>query len=269
MLDASASLSMTLLYCAIVLAKARPAPACAIRVWYYGDCHSAPLGRVPVSPFSWAFPALLIDLHTHSYPKSDDSFVSVDDLIDRAKSLGLDGICLTEHDTFWAADDIKDLCRRHDFTVLPGCEINTDAGHILVFGLEEYVFGLHKPAFLRHAVNKRGGVMIAAHPYRRRYLGEPGIKADARAEMLQRALEDDVFLMCDAVEGHNGRGREDENEFSLDIGSVFALPPTAGSDSHRVEQMGTVATRFERTIRSLDDLIKEIKAGRFAPEALR
>ena len=26
------------------------------------------------------------------------------------------------------------------FLVLPGSEINTDAGHILVFGLQEYVF---------------------------------------------------------------------------------------------------------------------------------
>ena len=118
-------------------------------------------------------PPLLIDLHTHTYPKSDDSFVSVDDLIDRAKTLGLDGICLTEHDGFWSSDDVKNLSRRHGFLVLPGSEINTDAGHILVFGLEEYVFGLHKPAFLRRLVNKAGGVMVAAHPYRRRLLVRP------------------------------------------------------------------------------------------------
>lgn len=211
---------------------------------------------------------MLIDLHTHSYPKSDDSFISVDDLIDRAKGSGLDGICLTEHDEFWDKDAVRDLCRRHDFTVLPGSEINTDSGHILVFGLQEYVFGLHKPGFLRRAVNKHGGVMIAAHPYRRRFLAEPGLKPEARAEMLQRALEDDIFLMCDAIEGYNGRGREEENEFSRDVGSVFALHATAGSDAHRAEQMGTVATRFDRTVRNLEEFIAEIKAGRFRPERL-
>ena len=228
-------------------------------------------GRLKGSPTLVQGPcaALLIDLHTHSYPKSDDSFVNVDDLIDRAKSLGLDGICLTEHDAFWDKNDIRDLCRRHEFLVLPGSEINTDAGHILVFGLEEYVFGMHKPSFLRHAVNKHGGVMIAAHPYRRRYLGKPGIDAEARAEMLQRALEDDIFLMCDAIEGNNGRGREDENEFSMDISSVFALQATGGSDAHRVEQLGTVATRFQRSISNLDDFIRELKAGRFSAEPLR
>ncbi|HIN06137.1 MAG TPA: PHP domain-containing protein, partial [Dehalococcoidia bacterium] len=40
---------------------------------------------------------LLIDLHLHTYPKSDDSFMTPDDLIEAAKSQGLDGICLTEH----------------------------------------------------------------------------------------------------------------------------------------------------------------------------
>ena len=213
-------------------------------------------------------PLLLIDLHTHSYPKSDDSFVSVDDLIDRAKYVGLDGICLTEHDVFWDPADIKTLSKRHDFLVLPGCEINTDAGHILVFGLEEYVFGLHKPLFLRQMVNNAGGVMIAAHLYRRRYLTDPGRNPKARAEMLQRALDDDFFLMCDAIEGQNGRGLSDENEFSGDVGKAFALKPTAGSDAHRVEQLGTVATRFERKVNNLEEFIGEIKAGRFRPETL-
>ena len=238
-------------------------------MWYHWVC---PFDQPPANRQTHSFPgrfqALLIDLHTHSYPKSDDSFLSVDELIERAKKSGLDGICLTEHDEFWEKYAIRDLCRRHDFTVLPGSEINTDAGHILVFGLERYVFGMHKPGFLRRTVNKHGGVMIAAHPYRRRYLAEPGLKPDARAEMLQRALEDDIFMMCDAIEGYNGRGREDENEFSLDLGSVFGLRSTAGSDTHRPGQMGTVATRFDRPVRNLEDLITEIKAGRFRPERL-
>ena len=213
-------------------------------------------------------PPLLIDLHTHTYPKSDDSFIIVDDIIGRAKTLGLDGICLTEHDQFWSLDDTKALSRRHEFLVLPGAEINTDAGHILVFGLQEYVFGLHKPAFLRNAVNKVGGVMIAAHPYRRRYLSGPGRDPAARAEMLQRAVADDFFLMCDAIEGSNGRGKPDENEFAVDLGNAFALLSTAGSDAHRLEQLGTVATRFDRPIENLETLVAEIKAGRFRPEAL-
>ncbi len=211
---------------------------------------------------------MLIDLHTHSYPMSDDSFVSVDELIVQAKALGLDGICLTDHDAFWPLTVVQELSRRHNFVVLPGSEVNTDAGHTLVFGLECYEFGLHKPPFLRQRVKRRQGAMIAAHPYRRRFLAEPGRRPEARAEMLKRAAADDYFGLCDAVEGVNGRGKPEENAFSRDLAAALKLPATGGSDAHRASQLGTAATRFERPVRSLGDLVAEIRAGRFRPEVI-
>ena len=122
---------------------------------------------------------MLIALHTHSYPKSDDGFMGVDELIEGAKSKGLDGVCLNDHDVFWSPDEIRALTRRRNFLVLPGCEINTDTGHVIVFGLDRYIFGLHKPDFFA----RDGGVLIAAHPYRRRFLEEPARQPSARAEM--------------------------------------------------------------------------------------
>jgi predicted metal-dependent phosphoesterase TrpH len=212
---------------------------------------------------------LLIDLHAHSYPKSDDSFMSVDDLIDGAKKLGLDGVCLTDHDSFWSMDEVRLLSKRHSFLVLPGVELNTDAGHILVFGLERYVFGLHKPAFVRKLVDRQKGVMIAAHPYRRRFLEEPGREPEARAEMLERAARDRFFQCCDAIEGINGRGTILENQFSQDLKDQLGIKSTAGSDAHRLEQLGTAATRFQKKIAGLADLIEEIQAGRFEAVHLR
>ena len=212
---------------------------------------------------------LLIDLHTHTYPKSDDSFMGVDDLIDTAKRLGLDGVCLTEHDVFWSLDEVRILSKRHDFLVLPGCEINTDAGHILVFGLEQYVFGLHKPDFVRRMVDRQGGVIVSAHPYRRRFLEEPARQPEARADMLERAIGDGFFQSCDALEGINGRGTLPENRFSRDLGESLQMNATGGSDAHRLEQLGTAATRFEKKITSLSDLIVEMRAGRFMAVDLR
>jgi predicted metal-dependent phosphoesterase TrpH len=212
---------------------------------------------------------LLIDLHTHTYPKSDDSFMGVDDLIDTTKRLGLDGVCLTEHDVFWSKDEVRALGKKHDFLVLPGCEINTDAGHILVFGLGQYVFGLHKPDFVRQMVDRQGGVIVSAHPYRRRFLEEPARQPEARADMLARAVADGFFRSCDALEGINGRGTGPENLFSQDLVSTLCLNSTGGSDAHRLEQLGTAATRFEKRISGLDDLIGEMRAGRFSAVNLR
>ncbi|PKB78205.1 MAG: hypothetical protein BZY88_19435 [SAR202 cluster bacterium Io17-Chloro-G9] len=212
---------------------------------------------------------MLIDMHTHSYPKSDDGFMGVDDLIEESKSKGLDGVCLTDHDVFWSDEEVSTLTRRHNFLVLPGCEINTDTGHVIVFGLDRYIFGLHKPDFLRGMVTQGGGVLIAAHPYRRRFLEEPAQKPSARAEMLDRACNDGFFAICAAIEGINGRANDLQTDFSLDLGNRLEMKMTGGSDAHRVDQLGTAATRFQREITGLDDLIQELKGGRFQAVDLR
>ena len=212
---------------------------------------------------------LLIDLHVHTYPKSDDSFMGVDDLIVAAKAVGLDGVCLTEHDAFWPLEEVDALSRRHNFLVLAGSEINTDTGHVLVFGLKRYLFGLHKPPFLRAAVKKERAVVIAAHPYRLRFLEEAGKHLAARAEMLERASGDRIFEFCDAIETVNGRGTSLENRFSHDLSVLLAAKMTGGSDAHRVEQLGTAATWFQLPIHGLDDLIRELREGRFKAMDLR
>ena len=200
---------------------------------------------------------------------SDDSFMSVDELIESAKSAGLDGVCLTDHDAFWDDESVCELSRKHDFLVLPGSEINTDAGHVLAFGLSRYEFGMHKPEFLRSRAERDGGVLVAAHPYRRRFLEEPGRDPDARAGMLERALQDPFFGLCEAVESLNGRGSDEQNRYSCDLASAFAVPSVAGSDAHRPGQLGTAATEFEGRVQCLDDLLGLIRAGRCRPVDLR
>ena len=211
---------------------------------------------------------MLIDLHTHTFPNSDDSFVSPDELVDAAKGLGLDGICITEHDYFWDPDDIRALSRRHGFLVLPGCEVNTDGGHVLVLGLKEYVFGMHKAAFLRKLVEWAGGVMMAAHPYRRRYIRDGARRSGDYWAMVNNACRDDFFSLCDAIEMLNGRATDDETVFSQDLCRRLGLGAVGGSDSHRLTQLGNVATRFHGKITCLEDLIGELKTGRFEPATL-
>ena len=212
---------------------------------------------------------MIIDLHSHSYPKSDDSFMSVDELIDGAKTLGLDGICLTDHDAFWSRREAAELSQRHGFLALPGSEINTDLGHVLAFGLERYEFGMHKPEYLRQCVDRVGGALIAAHPYRRRFLEQPARRPEARAEMLQKARDDGFFGLCDGIESLNGRGSEEQNRFSGDLGRWLRTNLTAGSDAHRVQQLGTAATEFHRKVECLEDLVSQLRNGSFHPVDLR
>ena len=74
--------------------------------------------------------------------------------------------------------------------------------------------------------------------------------------------------MVDAVEVFNGRGSEQENAFSHEIAKQFGLGGTGASDAHKLDDIGTFATEFERPIRNLDDFITELKSGRFSPVVL-
>ena len=205
---------------------------------------------------------MLIDLHTHTKPLSWDSYLEPDDLIERSKLAGLDGICLSEHDYFWKPEDVADLAKRHDYLVLPAIEINTDDGHILAYGLDKYVYGMHRSRELAHHIEEMNGAMVAAHPYRRQmpwYVENERDYEDA----LVRASRNTAYQYCAALETINGRGSAKENEFSLRLAELMGMRGTAGSDAHARVDIGRCATRFERDIKSIEDLIEELKAGRF------
>lgn len=210
----------------------------------------------------------LIDLHTHTHPLSHDSALSPDSLVEAAKAAGLDGICLTEHDFFWDLDKAAELSRRHNFLVIAGNEVNTEYGHILVFGLERFVYGMHRLHELSRMVREAGGAMVFAHPYRRQLPFELRHEGDW-SEALTRAMANEAHDHVDAIEIHNGRGSGRENAFSEEICRRASLPATAGSDSHQFSDVGTCATEFGRKITGLTDLISELKAGRCRPAVLR
>jgi hypothetical protein len=210
----------------------------------------------------------LIDLHTHTHPLSHDSALSPDDLIDAAKRARLDGICLTEHDFFWEPDAVKELAKRHDFLVIAGIEVNVEHGHILVFGLERFVFGMHRLADLVRLVGEAGGAMVAAHPYRRQLPFELRDAGDWSGA-LEQTLGNESYAHVSAIETYNGRGTKRQNEFSLDVCRRLGLPATAGSDSHELSDVGACATEFDAPIADASDLIAELRAGRCRPVVLR
>ena len=100
---------------------------------------------------------MIIDIHTHTYPTSVDSFIDADELIEQAKSIGLDGVCITDHDGFWDHREVDDLSKRHNFLVLPGCEVTTEEGHVLVYGLRKYIFGMHRATFVKEKLDREEG----------------------------------------------------------------------------------------------------------------
>tara|TARA_Y100000590_G_scaffold374804_1_gene439362 strand:+ start:182 stop:838 length:657 start_codon:yes stop_codon:yes gene_type:complete len=212
---------------------------------------------------------MLIDIHTHTYPTSDDSTLTPEELISRAKLIGLDGVCLTDHDGFWDPADVEKLGKDNDFLVIPGCEVTTEEGHLLVYGLTEYIFGMHKSAFVKDLVDEAGGAIVVAHPYRRVYRETAPQDEISYSEMIERGLRNEVFNIVDAIEIRNGRGSDKENEFSENLANRLKIPKTGASDAHKLTDIGTYATEFYDKITGLSDLIKSIKSGRYDAKELK
>ncbi|MDO8674277.1 MAG: PHP domain-containing protein, partial [Dehalococcoidia bacterium] len=108
-----------------------------------------------------------VDLHVHTRFGSNCSYMFPGDLGKQAKAVGLDAICITEHDMFWEKGELAKLSQVHDVLILGGVEVSTEYGDILVYGLRESVVGVTSVAELRRLVDDARGVMIAAHPFRR------------------------------------------------------------------------------------------------------
>jgi predicted metal-dependent phosphoesterase TrpH len=201
-----------------------------------------------------------IDLHVHTSPRSPCSSLDPLELVREAERLGLDGICLTEHQVWWGPDEIAELAERTSVKILRGNEFTTNQGDILVFGYEEDVKELLTIEELRDRVAAVGGFMITAHPFR-------GFKTFGIGQLqmtVEQACRRKVFDFVDAIEIRNGKVSDQENDMAARVAERLGLPGTAGSDAHRVDEVGKWVTDFERAIEDEQGLIEELRAGRFS-----
>jgi predicted metal-dependent phosphoesterase TrpH len=222
--------------------------------------------RRPMKPFpkqdrDASADKMTIDLHVHTYPASACSSASVDAVIEEAKRIGLDGICLTDHNHVWGPAQVEELRQKYGFLVLRGNEITTNQGDVLVFGCEKDIQGIVDIKELRREVDEVDGFMILAHPFR----GFLIVGVDQAGLTPEKAMERPLFNYVDAVEVLNGKVTEKENDFALRVTEGLGLPGTGGSDAHEVAEVGMYATEFYEVIKSEQDLIAALKKGAYEP----
>lgn len=206
-----------------------------------------------------------LDLHVHTSPASPCASSSVDDMIAEAKRIGLDGICLTDHNYQWNAQEIKALRDKHQFLVLKGNEITTVQGDMVVFGLEEDIQGIIALKDLAEKVAAVDGFMIAAHPFR----GFLAVSGDKLGLDVEKAAARPMFKLVHGVETLNSKVTVAENRFCAQVAETLELPATGGSDAHLVEEVGFYATRFSKRIGNEEELISALRAGDGVPVKFR
>jgi predicted metal-dependent phosphoesterase TrpH len=210
---------------------------------------------------------MVLDLHLHS-ERSDDSRAPVEaylKILQRKRAeRPLDGIVLTEHRQFDPARDFRELDDRYGFLILNAAEVETDYGHVLVYGVTDEMLrrfdftDVRLPAQeLLDEVWRLGGVALPCHP------GRPNVGLCAHYEA-KKPLERVV-----AVEALNGGSKKGEDDRVASLMRERGYAGFGGSDSHLVSFVGICATRFDRPIRSMDDLVGELRAGRCRPVDFR
>ena len=208
---------------------------------------------------------MVIDLHVHSAEASPCSSAPLVDLIAEAKRIGLDGLCLTDHNHVWRRETIAALQDKYGFLILRGNEITTDQGDMLVFGFEEDIKGIVPLDELRKKVLQVNGFIIAAHPFRGFLtfgIGQLGLTPE-------KAMARTLFQHVDGIVVLNSKVSEKENLFSSQVAAGLALPGTGGSDAHEVEEIGIYATRFFDRITCEEDFLKAFHRGNYEPTAFR
>lgn len=178
-----------------------------------------------------------------------DSGLTLDSLLARAKERGLDGVCLTEHNAVWQNKErLKEAGERHGIAVFRGMEVNTQYGHVLVYGLEAFRNIMFSFDELCNAVETEGGVLVLAHPQ--------------WTSMGQPPSPDVIREHFHGIEVLNGEISNDASSYVESMANRLGKFGIGGSDSHSLEAVGRCATLFENRVSTDEEMVSEMRAGR-------
>lgn len=211
---------------------------------------------------------MLVDLHVHTRLSRDSSTAPEEYLEVAARAAQkLSAICFTEHRLFPSDAELDrlyaELSQRFGILVFKGVEVDTDLGHLLVFGptngvMKRFDLGgrMQKSAALMEAVHAGGGIAIPAHPFRDSIFG---LRLDALLAKVGPALS--------VIETLNGQNSPSENSLAITAAEKLGLTAVGGSDAHFTGPAWflTCATELERDVSTVEALCEELRAGRARP----
>lgn len=207
-----------------------------------------------------------LDLHTHSI-KSDDGRAKVENYCKwiAKKELPLDGFVLTEHRQFDADSDYRPLEDEYGLAIMKASEVETDYGHVLVFGVNDDLLAAIDFTNVRLPIEtvldesrKAGAFAAPCHPGRK------------RVGLFAHYEERGVVQGVDTVEVLNGGSIPGEDELSLAMADRLGYRGFGGSDSHVVSRIGFCATDFpNQQIVDMEALVHALYGGNFSAVSMR
>jgi predicted metal-dependent phosphoesterase TrpH len=151
---------------------------------------------------------------------------------------------VTDHDTVSGCNAIRQLAAAYpDILIIPGVEISTPNGDIVVLGAEEMPPQPWTVASVVDFARDTDCVSVVVHPYREWGMGD-----------LARNYK------FDAVEVFNGASPPSANKLAHDLAKLMGVPGVAGSDAHQPAELCTVYTEIQASL-DVDEILKAVKKG--------
>lgn len=194
-------------------------------------------------------------MHVHVRDNVDCD-TGIEDIIEEERAKGIDALCVTSHDSFIPATVAKEVGKKMSFTLFVGCEYSSIEGHLLIYGINDENFvkrELMSAQYVIDCVSERGGVVVPSHPY-----------SLSNSFVLGDKLFDLKGLF--AIETINGGRSLEENNRAENAAKIGSLNGTGGSDGHFRGMYGNAYTVFDNEIKSDEDLVREIKNGKYHAE---
>ncbi|NPA91919.1 MAG: PHP domain-containing protein [Chloroflexi bacterium] len=171
-----------------------------------------------------------VEFHAHTC-YSPDALIQPQDLIRRARQLGLDKVCITDHNTIQGARKAHALAP--DLIVI-GEEIRTTAGEFIAFYVQEEVPPGLSPEETLERLREQGAVIAISHPF-------DITRGSAMGPENARQWAPHV----DAIEVFNARCPLDRfNEEAEALAQHLHLGRFGGSDAHSGWELGRVVTHL-------------------------
>ncbi len=206
----------------------------------------------PTEPSKKRDQPLYADLHLHTI-YSPDSLIQPKTLVDMLSAHSfIKAAAITDHDSVRGCRAAVQLASTYpDILIVPGVEISTDHGDMLVLGTDELPPRPWTPEVVADYAKSIDAVSIVAHPYRLYGMGDYSRK-----------------IKVDALEVLNGGSSKDANAQAKELAKELELPGTAGSDAHQVSELFSVCTQIEAEL-SVDDVLSAIKRGAVSAQVPR
>jgi len=187
---------------------------------------------------------LYADLHIHTV-YSSDSLIQPKTLVDMLLTHNsIKVAAITDHDSIRACRATMSLAAAYpDILIIPGVEITTTAGDMIILGTEELPPKPWTPQEVADYAKSIGAVSIVAHPYRLYGMGDT-VKT----------------LKIDAIEVLNGGSSATANQQAKQVAKELNLPGTAGSDAHQTSELFSVYSKIQADL-NIDSILRAIKKG--------